>query len=41
MAKDIEIYVHAEGSREPKLAKVSEDATLQDVVAAACSLDAR
>ncbi len=35
MAKVIEVYVHGEGSREPKLVKVSEDATLQEVATAA------
>lgn len=40
MAKIMEVYVHVEGSREPKLAKVSEDATLKEVAAAAgCSLN--
>lgn len=40
MAQDIEVYVHAEGSREPKLVKVSDDTTLQDVAEmAGCSLN--
>jgi len=40
MAKMIEVYVHREGSPEPKLVKVAEDATLKEVAAAAgCHLE--
>jgi hypothetical protein len=40
MAKIVEVYVHGEGSREPKLVKVSEDATLREVAeAAGCHLE--
>ena len=40
MAKIIEVYVHGEGSCESKLVKVSEEATLREVAAAAgCQLE--
>lgn len=40
MAKMIDVYVHGEGSREPKMVKVPEDATLKDVAqAAGCHLE--
>jgi len=36
----VQVYVHGEGSREPKLVKVPEDATLKEVAAAAgCHLE--